>query len=74
MTRDNFLTPQELMHSYPQVKRLGWNSAKIGVFFSSGMLQGYCCVKERRSMILESSFLELMDYVDTVTAKKRLRK
>lgn len=73
MKTENYLTPLELMKTYPQVRKLGWSAIKIGIFFSSGMLEGYCCVRERRSMILESSFLLLIEYVNSVNLRKVIK-
>lgn len=73
MKTDNYLTPMELMKAYPQVRKMGWSAIKIGIFFSSGMLEGYCCVRERRSMILESSFILLVEYVNSVNLRRIIK-
>ncbi|MBI1836451.1 MAG: hypothetical protein HYR91_04210 [Flavobacteriia bacterium] len=73
MPSSNYLTPEELMNLYPQVKLLGWSSSKIGTFFSSGLLLGYRCGKEYKALILESSFIELMEYTNLVNDKRRLK-
>lgn len=68
----DYHTPDELMQRFPQVRTLGWNSSKIGVFFSSGLLIGYHCGKEKKAMILESSFIELIEFTNTVVLKKQV--
>lgn len=64
-----YLTPNEMIRKYPQVEGFGWNASKIGTFFSAGLLRGKR--KILKSQILESSFLELIEYLDKVTEKKR---
>lgn len=64
--------PEEIMQRFPQVKKFGWNSSKIGIFFHSGLLIGYFCGKEKKAMILESSFIELIEFTNTVVLKKQV--
>jgi len=71
-TVHNYLTPEELIQKYPEVKDIGWTSSKIGVFFNAGLLQGRHCKKEKRSLIRESSFIDLIDYYNAVTARNQL--
>ncbi len=73
MSLSNYLSPEELMNLYPQVKLLGWSSSKVGTFFSSGLLLGYRCGKEYKALILEPSFQELLDYANLVNDKRRIR-
>lgn len=68
----NYLTPDELIQKYPQVKDISWTSSKIGVFFSAGLLLGKICKKEKKALILESSFIELIEYYNHVVLKKQL--
>lgn len=68
----DYHTPDELMQRFPQVRMLGWNSSKIGIFFSSGLLIGYHCGKEKKAMILESSFIELIEFTNTISVKKQV--
>lgn len=65
-------TPEELIQKYPQVKMIGWTSTKIGIFFHSGLLIGYQSRKERKALILEDSFIELVDYMNHVALKKQV--
>lgn len=69
---NNHLSPEELMKKFPQVASLGWCASKIGIFYSSGLLIGYRSGKEYKALILESSFVELMEYVNGVTMKKQI--
>lgn len=71
-TEHNYLTPEELIKKYPEVKDIGWTSSKIGVFFSGGLLQGKHCKREKRSLIRESSFIDLIDYYNVVLAKNQI--
>ncbi len=73
MSSSDYLSPEELMNLYPQVKLLGWSSSKIGVFFSSGLLLGYRSGKEYKALILESSFLELIEYTNGVNEKRKIK-
>ena len=73
MALSNYLTPEELMHRYPQVELLGWSSSKVGTFYSSGLLLGHRCGKEYKALILEPSFQELMDYANLVNDKRRIK-
>ena len=72
MSSLNYLTPEEIINQYPQVKILGWSASKVGTFYSSGLLLGYRCGKEYKAMILEPSFKKLMDYVNDVNEQRRL--
>ncbi len=61
--KQNFLTPDELIHEYPQVvDELDWNASKVGIFYSSGLLLGYRNGKEHKALIAEKSFIELLNY------------
>ncbi len=73
MPSSDYLSPEELMNLYPQVKLLGWSSSKIGTFFSSGLLLGYRCGKEYKALILESSFIELIEYTNGVNEKRKIK-
>ncbi len=64
------LTPDQLIHKYPQLEYLGWNATKIGTFFSAGLLIGWR--KHEKSFILESSFKDLIDYYNNVVTKCRI--
>ncbi len=64
--------PEEIMHRFPQVKKFGWNSSKIGIFFHSGLLIGYFCGKEKKALVLESSFQELIEFTNGIFLKHRV--
>jgi hypothetical protein len=68
----DFYTPEELIQRYPQVKMIGWTDTKIGIFFHAGLLIGFQCRKERKALILESSFVELVEYLNHVTLKRQV--
>lgn len=65
-------TPEELMQRFPQVKKFGWNSSKIGIFFHSNLLIGYFCGREKKGLILESSFQELIEFTNGVFRKRNV--
>jgi len=70
-TRRDHLTPEELIHKYPQVvDELDWNASKVGIFFSSGLLLGYRNGRESKALIVEASFLELVDYATVISLKQ----
>lgn len=70
--QQDYYTPEELMQRFPQVKTLGWSSSKIGIFFSSGFLIGYHSGKEKKALILESSFIELIEFTNNIFIKKQV--
>lgn len=72
MKRDKHYTPTELCELYPQVQKIGWTPTKIGVFFRSGLLVGFVSGKSNTSLILESSFIELMRYTNQVNRNRDL--
>ncbi|WP_343636310.1 hypothetical protein [Fluviicola sp.] len=62
------LTPHELICKYPETEKWGWNSSKIGTFFSANLLIGKR--KLLKARITETSFLELIDYCNKLLIKK----
>lgn len=72
MIANDYLTPEELLNRYPQIKALEWGVVKIGKFYTAGLLQGYRCNKENKSLILESSFINLIQFANNVTKEKEL--
>ena len=58
----DFYSPSELFEKYPQVAKFGWTAVKIGVFFHAGLLSGYFSIKERKALIEENSFFELIQF------------
>ncbi len=70
LNRKDYLTPDELIHKYRHLENdLDWNASKVGIFFSSGFLIGYRNSKEYKALINEGSFLELVDYVTSLSLK-----
>jgi hypothetical protein len=69
-TRCDHLTPDELVHKYPQViNELDWNASKVGIFYSAGLLLGYRNGRECKALIVEASFMELIDYASVISLK-----
>lgn len=65
--KHNFLTPDELIHEYPQVMdELDWNASKIGIFYSSGLLLGHRSGRENKALIAQDSFIELLNYATII--------
>jgi hypothetical protein len=72
--RNNLLTPQEILEKYPEcVRKLFWNSHKIGVLFNSGLLLGYRSGREYKALIHESSVLTLIRYINKTNKKRMIR-
>lgn len=65
-------TPSELVEIYPDVLKIGWTPTKIGIMFRCGLLVGFISGKQKSSMILEESFLELMRYTNEVNKSRDL--
>lgn len=73
MKSQDMLTPEELIERYPDAKhKLGWCASKIGMFFNSGLLVGHRSGRECKAIILESSFVELLKYVNNITNQKNI--
>ncbi len=70
---NNYLTPQELSEAYPQIFQLKWSAITIGIFFNSGLLLGHRNGKVYKAMIVESSFIDLMNYVKSIDLKYQVR-
>ena len=73
MTKISHYTPTELIELYPDAKKVGWTPTKIGIMFRCGLLVGFISGKERTSMILEVSFVELMEFYNSVNQKKDIK-
>lgn len=58
-----YYTCRELMQLYKAVKLWGWNSSKIGVFYNCLLLDGRKFGKHSQTIVTESSFIKLMDFV-----------
>ena len=65
-------SPQELIDLYPQVKKIGWTAQKIGTLFRCGFFVGYFSGKERKAMILESSFIKTLKFVNGVNSDRNI--
>lgn len=70
MSTSNFLTPQELIYRYPQVNKLDWTNDTLTKLYNAGMLEGYSCIDDRQTKILESSFVSLFNYAMRVSKKE----
>ena len=67
---DDFLSPEELIEKYPKAHRLNWTRETIGVFYWSGLLEGYFVKKLKKCFIREKSFRDLMRYANVITTKR----
>ena len=63
-------SPKELIEMYPQVEKIGWTPQKIGTMFRCGLFVGFFSGKERKAMILESSFIKTLKYVNEVNSDR----
>ena len=70
---NNYLTPQELVEFYPQIIQLKWGSIVIGMFFNSGLLLGHRNGKDHKALIVESSFIDLVNYVNYIELKYQIK-
>lgn len=69
----DFMTPMELFLKYPFVEKYGWSATKIGIFFHAELLVGYLCHTDgKKAMILEASFIELLNRCDVVREEKKI--
>ena len=59
----DLMTPNELCETFPRVKKmLNWVPVKVGMFLTYKLVHGFKSVQEKRSMIVELSFLELEQF------------
>lgn len=65
----DYYTPSELIEKYPEVSNVGWTPIKIGVFLNAGLLLGYHCNSEKKNLIEEESFLDLIDFFNELNQK-----
>ncbi len=72
MTSNDYLTPEELLRRYPQIKAMEWGVITIGRFYSAGLLRGYRCNKEYKAMISDASFRDFIKFANDVTKEKEL--
>jgi hypothetical protein len=72
-TFSDYLSPEELIRKYEETEILGWTAGKIGIFYSAGLLHGKHSSKERKNLILESSFINLIHYTNGITAGKFIK-
>lgn len=70
MKRVTHYTPTELLELYPDAKKIGWTPTKVGIMFRCGLLVGFISGKERTSMILKDSFINLMKYTNDVNRNR----
>lgn len=61
---NNYLSANELIKKYPQLlKRFNWTAKNLGFFMRNKILTGYYIRNRRTTMILESSLIELMEFM-----------
>ena len=70
--KDLHYSPQELIELYPQVQKIGWTAQKIGTLFRCGLFVGFFSGKERKAMILESSFIKALKFINEVNDDRKL--
>jgi hypothetical protein len=67
------LTPKEIGDKYSLIlEQLSWNPIRIGIFYSADLLSGYKSAKEDKTLIIEESLFDLINYVNKVQANKRI--
>ncbi len=62
--RYTYLTCEEFIIKYPKVRLWGWNSKKVGAFYNCLLIDGKKFGKHSKTLIIESSILKLMQYVE----------
>ena len=61
----NELSCQELIDKYPKVfENFGWTAQSIGYYLAGELLTGRYSHTEKKNLISENSFLELIEYMD----------
>lgn len=71
MNYNHYYTCGELIKKYPLTTLWGWNDRKIGVFFNCLLLDGKKFGKNKRTMVKESSFVSLIQFVESSVAAPR---
>ncbi len=61
--QNKYYTCQEIIEAYKEVKLWGWNVNKIGAFYNCLLLDGKRIQGNKKTLITESSFLRLMEFV-----------
>jgi|GEM_PF-1094841 len=70
----NHMTPEEIMEEYPEIgRKWNWTASKIGTFYSAKLLLGHRNGKENKALIVERSFQELVEYVNGIQEKMKLK-
>lgn len=63
MNNLKYYTCQELLDLYPHLKLWGWTPNKIGTFYRCLLVDGKKFGKNKRTLITESSFNRLIEFV-----------
>jgi cytochrome c oxidase subunit IV len=60
MANRGMMTPQQLLNYFPEVKKLGWTSFSLLMFFKAGLLVGFYCDYSDQFFIQIDSFKALI--------------
>ena len=61
---NKYLSTDELLKKYPEItNRFSWTKKNLGFFMRNKILTGYYIRNKRTTMILESSLLELIQFM-----------
>ena len=73
MSKAAYLSPSELMEKYPEVaNHFNWSSREIGLFLKCKLLDGYYDRRKRTALIKESSFINLIRFVNGVIDNQKV--
>jgi hypothetical protein len=71
-TMNKYLSTTELQKKYPELTlRFDWTKKKLGFFMRNKILTGYYIRNKRTTMILESSLLELMQFMKPLPKEEK---
>ena len=62
---NHYFSCQELIDKYPKVfENFGWTAQTVGYLLSAELLSGKYSHTEKKNLINEKSFLELVEFMD----------
>lgn len=65
-------TFRELLEKYPLVvKNYGWTERKLGEFLAGEVLEGKYSDTERKNLVYEWSFIDLLNFMDRKFEKRK---
>jgi hypothetical protein len=72
--RETYLTPKEIIETYPElIVKFNWTANDLGSFFKCRIIDGYYDRGKRNSMIQISSLRRLVEYVNKNLDSKKIQ-